>query len=118
LNIDIGNQGRYDETANITIYANETIIATLAIITLRKESYETIVFTWNTTGLVKGKYTITPHATQVQNEIDTSDNCHLAGLVTITITDDVEGNFEVSILDVVRINRNLRRKTRQSRIQF
>jgi len=44
----------------------------------------TLTFTWDTTGVALGDYTITAKATTVPGETDTDDNTHIDGVVTIT----------------------------------
>jgi len=52
-------------------------------------SQTTITFTWNTTGFVKGNYTIWAYAWPVQNETDTTDNRLTDGWVLITKVGDL-----------------------------
>jgi len=74
INITVENQGYYTETFNLTAYANTTIITTLTNITLTSGNSTNITFTWNTTGVPYGYYTITANATSVPGESETADN--------------------------------------------
>jgi len=88
IEIKILNYGMYTETFTVTAYANTTIIATQTI-TLANRNSTTITFAWNTTGFVKGNYTIWAYAWPVQNETDTTDNNCADGSVLITKVGDL-----------------------------
>jgi len=103
INITVANQGDYTETFNVTVYANETIIATLVDITLISRTSTAISSTWNTSGFAKGNYTISAYAWPVPGETDLGDNTFVDGWVIITIPGDVDGDFDVDIYDVVKI---------------
>lgn len=102
LNVTTANQGDFTETFNVTTYANSTVIHTQTVI-LESNTSATIAFTWNTTGFAYGNYTISAEVTPVLGEADTSDNTYTFGVVKVTIPGDVDGDFYVNILDVVKI---------------
>lgn len=102
INVTIANQGGFTETFNVTIYTNTTSIATQTI-ALTSGNYATVTFTWNTTGVAKGNYAISAYAWPILGETDTTDNTCMAGVVTVTIPGDVDGDFDVDIYDVVKI---------------
>ena len=102
INVTAANQGNYTETFNVTSYANTTAIGT-QMINLTSGNSTTIAFTWDTTGYAKGNYTVWAYAKPVSGETDTADDTFTYGTVTITIPGDVDGNFAVTILDVVLI---------------
>jgi len=94
------NRGEYSENFNVTVYANTTSIASQNV-TLSSGDSADITFTWNTSGFVKGNYTIRAIADTVLGEIDTEDNTLINGIVTVTISGDVDGNFKVQLADLV-----------------
>jgi len=100
INITVLNYGAYTETFNVTLYANDTFIE-LQTITLASGNSTTLTFTWNTTGVAKGNYTITAKATQLPDETDTTDNTYIDGWIIVTILGDVNGDFEVDVFDKV-----------------
>ncbi len=102
INATVSNKGFFMENFNFTVYANTTLIATQTI-TLTIGDTMAIIFAWNTSGWMKGKYTISAYAWPVPGEIDTTDNTYTNGIVTVTIPGDVDGDFDVDILDVVKI---------------
>jgi len=101
INITVENQGYYSETFNLTAYANTTIITTLTNITLTSGNSTNITFTWNTTGVPYGYYTITANATSVPGESETADNTFENGWVVVTGVGDVNGDLVVNVLDVI-----------------
>jgi parallel beta-helix repeat protein len=100
--VGVLNQGDYTETVNVTLYANTTPIASQSI-TLQSGNSTTLIFTLNTAGFAKGNYTISAYATPVPGETDTLDNTFTYGTMKVTIPGDVNGDFQVSIVDVVKI---------------
>jgi len=100
INVTILNHGVDDEVSTVNIYANTTIKASL-IVTLTNRNFTTITFTWNTTGVVKGNYTIKAEATPIPGETDTLDNILPDGWVFVTIPGDVNGDKYVNIKDAV-----------------
>ena len=102
ITVTVENQGTRVDTFNVTTYANATTIE-IKEITLPSENSTTITYMWNTTGWVKGNYTISAYATPVFSEIEVSDNTFVDGWVVVTILGDVDGDFDVDIYDVVKI---------------
>jgi len=80
-------------------FANTTSTVTQKV-TLSSGSSTTVTFTWNTTGFVKGNYTIWAYASAVRGEIDTKDNEYRKGLVTVTWLGDLDGGFDVDEYDL------------------
>jgi len=91
VNVTIFNYGAYAETFNITAHANTIIIDTLTNITLSSGDSTTLTFTWNTTGVAKGNYTITAEATQLPGETDTLDNTRTDGWIIVAMIGDITG---------------------------
>lgn len=91
INATVHNLGNFTETFDVTAYANETIFATIANITLASENSTTITFTWNTTGFAKGNYTIRVYAGPVPGETDVNDNTFTDGWAVVAMVGDVTG---------------------------
>jgi len=93
-NIDISgkiiNYGEQTETFSVTIKANSTTIQTQTI-TLTTRNSTIIGFNWNTSGFVKGNYTISAYAWPVPDETDTSDNSFTGGWVIVSMVGDLCG---------------------------
>jgi hypothetical protein len=102
INVTLANQGDYTETFNVIVYANTTAIASQSL-SLSSGSSTSIIFSYNTTGLSKGTYTIWATASIVQNEIDVYDNTYTDGLIAVSVVGDINGDFKVDIEDLVRV---------------
>lgn len=96
------NYGIFNESFNVTVYVNSTAIQTQPVI-LSSGNDISLNFAWNTTSFDRGNYTVWAYASSVQNETDTTNNVNTNGLVLVTIPGDVNGDFEVTILDVTKI---------------
>lgn len=105
VNVTVENHGNFTETFNITGYANTTIIQTQIIMNLVSGEFRTISFTWNTTDVAYGNYTIRAVADIVPFETDTSDNTLSNGVVMVTIPGDVNGDKIVNALDLSEIGK-------------
>lgn len=100
VNVTVANQGNCTEAFHVEVYANMTSIISQSV-TLTSGNLTTITFTCNTSGFVKGNYTIWAYAWPVQGETDTTDNALSDGWVVITIPGDVNGDTYVNIKDAV-----------------
>jgi len=100
INVTVSNQALDYETFNITIQANTTTIRTRTI-TLTSREHISITFTWNTTGVAKGNYTVAAEATILPGETDRADNTLSDGWIFVTIPGDVNGDKYVNIKDAV-----------------
>jgi hypothetical protein len=79
---------------------NPTIIGTETITNLSLGEETTITFAWNTTGMVKGNYTITAHAHPVPGEAHTADNNCTDGIICVTIAGDLDCDGFVFLTDL------------------
>jgi len=83
INASVENQGFYAEDFNVTAYYNSEVIQTQSV-SLDPEEYTVLTFTWDTTGVGKGDYTISAKASIVPGETETTDNTKVAdGVVTV-----------------------------------
>ena len=104
INVTVANQGDFTETFNATIYINTTSIETKQI-TLTNGASTTITYKWNTTGFAKGNYTLWAYAWPVQDEIDTTDNTFIDGLVIIAMPGDINADTYVNAKDAVALGK-------------
>ena len=100
ITVTIENQGIYEETFNVSVYANSTEIATIKNVTLTNGMSTIITFTWNTSGFSKGNYTLSAYAWPVPGETDTEDNTYTDGWVKVTVAGDIDGSGRVDIGDL------------------
>lgn len=103
INVTVTNYGVYDESFNVTVYANTTIIETKEF-TLANGSSTTATFTWGTAGFAEGNYTISAYVEPIFGETITSDNTYIGGSIIVTIPGDVNGDCMVDALDLAVMN--------------
>ena len=104
VNVTVQNQGNFTEAFDVACYANATIIQTQAIIDLAVEESTTTIFTWNTTEMAYGNYTISAVADTIPEETDTGDNSYIDGSVLVTIAGDVNGDGNVDVIDLTIVS--------------
>jgi hypothetical protein len=103
INATVANQGDFEETFNVTAFANSTILGSESVTLLAGES-TTVTFNWNTTSFAYGNYTLNVNAEPVSGEINTGDNSFTDGTVLITIPGDVNIDGQVDIFDAIRLS--------------
>jgi parallel beta-helix repeat protein len=89
INTTVQNQGTFEETLNVTLFANAIPIGTQAV-SLASGNSATLTFTWNTSGFAKGNYTISAIAEPIPGETYTADNTCTGGTVRVGIPGDVD----------------------------
>jgi outer membrane protein assembly factor BamB len=103
INVTVANPGNFNETFKVTVYANATSIAT-HIVTLTSGKSTTITFTWNTTRVPCGKYTISAYAAIVPSETNLANNYFTGGSVDVRLWGDVNGAGTVTLADVGKLD--------------
>jgi len=98
INVTIANQGIFVEIFNVALCYNSSCISN-ATLTLISGSSTTITFTWNTTSIVKGNYSISAYASQVWGETYTDNNILIFGIIHLTIPGDFSGDLKVDPYD-------------------
>jgi len=73
-------------------------------VTLEAGASVPFTFTWNTSGFVKGNYTISAYATPVPSETDTTDNTYTDGLITVVTPGDVNADRMVDVTDAAGVS--------------
>ncbi len=77
INVTVQNRGGYAESFNVTVYANSAVVGVQSV-SLDANSTMVLHFSWDTSGLGKGDYTISALASIVPNEANTADNSFAA----------------------------------------
>ncbi|PIU58909.1 hypothetical protein COS86_07025, partial [Candidatus Bathyarchaeota archaeon CG07_land_8_20_14_0_80_47_9] len=83
ITVEAANLGDFDETTNVTAYANMSKIDTRNSLHLGAHSNTTLSFTWNTSNMNPGNYTIWAFADYVPGETNLDDNLFIDGIVTL-----------------------------------
>jgi hypothetical protein len=94
------NVGSYRETFNLTVYTNTTLFASQNV-TLTSGNSASIIFTWDTTGVAYGNYTIWANVSLLPGETNTANNNSTGVLITVTIPGDINGDGTVDIYDAI-----------------
>jgi len=77
------NEGSFG-TFDVSTYYDLTLIGTQTVTDLPQDEEKTLTFSWNTTDVPGGYYTISANATIVPGETDVADNNFIDGTVTVT----------------------------------
>lgn len=83
INVTVKNEGNITETFDVTVSYDSTIRTKIAT-DLDPDVSETLSFSWNTTDVDEGNYTITAEATHLSGETEIADNTHSEIVVTVT----------------------------------
>lgn len=101
IEVVVANQGTFSETFNVTVYAATAAIETQQVSGLNAMDQTILMLTWNTSELAYGNYTPSAYAWPIPNETNTANNNFTGGVVTVTISGDLNGDFKVSLSDLV-----------------
>lgn len=74
INVTVRNNGSEKETFNITVHYDDDIIATQSVTELASGASELLTFSWDTSNVEAGTYTIKAVATILTGETNTADN--------------------------------------------
>jgi hypothetical protein len=102
VNVTVANLGTWNETFNVTAYANSTTVASQNI-TLANGTSTIVTLVWNTTGFTKSNYTISSAADIVPADANTTNNNMTDGMVLVTFTGDVTADRKVRVDDVLAV---------------
>jgi hypothetical protein len=101
VNVTVADIGDYPETFDVTAYANMTAVNPPSNVSLTSGDSTAVMFTLNTSTFDMGNYSISAVADPVPVEINTTNNNCTDGFITITIPGDINGDFRVSLADLV-----------------
>lgn len=74
INVTVRNRGDQAESFNVLLFYNSSAVGTLRVNTLNTDAERTLTFSWATTGVPKGNYTLIAFAEPVSGETNTGDN--------------------------------------------
>lgn len=101
ISVSVQNEGTVPETFNVSIHANTTNLKTLTITDLSAGDNSILPFTWNTTGMTKGNYTMKSVAHPILGETDIADNTYVNSIVNIMARPDIEVTSALSSKTIV-----------------
>jgi parallel beta-helix repeat protein len=88
MTVSVLNYGMYDETFNVTAWANQAKIS-LETFALTSRSSSRTTFTWNTAGIAYGNYTVASVADMVPGETSQADHAVPGGWIIVTLPGDI-----------------------------
>lgn len=104
VSVTVKNEGSYDETFSVELYANSTIIGTKQVTSLGPLATKTLTFNWNTIGLtLLANYTLQARAEILENETDTADNLLDFGPIFVMMNGDIVFNRRIDLYDAVML---------------
>jgi hypothetical protein len=83
VTVTVKNKGNISETFDLRAYYDGNSIGTIAVTDLLPDEIRDVLFTWDTTGVGDGNYTIRAEADILPYEIDITDNSYTDGKVWI-----------------------------------
>ncbi|MDH5449588.1 MAG: hypothetical protein OEX77_01625 [Candidatus Bathyarchaeota archaeon] len=83
VTVAVKNEGTSPETFNVTAYYNAEPIGNQTVMNLFPGNQTELVFSWNTTGVASGTYTISAEAETLPDEIYVADNTFIDGEVVV-----------------------------------
>jgi len=100
VTVVVENQGSMIEAVNATVYLNGDALGSQSALVASGAtvSYD---FTWDTTGFLKGNYTVSSVVEAIPRESATGDNMLVGSTILVTIPGDVNGDRQVDIFDIV-----------------
>jgi hypothetical protein len=95
VNVSVTNEGFYNDTFDVTLYANLTVIGKQTT-TLLVGRNTTLTYNWNTAGFALGDYALSARINSESPFIDKS--------IRVTKPGDVNGDGSVDIFDAILLS--------------
>lgn len=104
--VEVMNEGVFSETSSVTAYYNSAVLGNQTV-TLAPNSDTILAFSWSTTEVSYGYYTLSANASQVPGEIDLTNNSFTndSHPVLVTVPGDVNGDGSVDVFDLSRMGK-------------
>jgi parallel beta-helix repeat protein len=103
FNVTVANFGNVTETFSVTLSYNSTSIATFVVDSLAPNSTQTLLFSWNTTNVPCGNYTIQAETVLSPGETNLANNVLVDGTLRINLMGDVNGEGKVDMNNIMTI---------------
>jgi parallel beta-helix repeat protein len=101
MTVIVADNGEYAESFSVTAFANTTGVSTQQVNSLNAACQMVLTLAWSTEGLAKGNYTVSVCAWPVLGQTDLSGYNFTLGMVRVTVPGDVNGDFKVTLSDLV-----------------
>jgi len=103
ISITLQNQGSYEETFNVTIRVNSTIIDSINV-TLSSSNSTTIFKPWDSSGSGYGNYCASVFIELVSGETNIGNNNKTSDSFHIGVPGDIKGDAVVDIFDAILLS--------------
>jgi hypothetical protein len=115
----ISNLGETSENLTVRAAYDGNLIGTRTVNSLSAHANASVVFTWNTSGAIRyHTYNITVQVDPIPDEAVSGNNVLSAGLVSVRIMGDVNGDRVVNIVDISAIAIRYGSKTGDSKYEL
>jgi len=101
MTVIVADNGEYAESFSVTAFANTTGVSTQQVNSLNASCQTVLTLAWSTEGLTKGNYTVSVCAWPVLGQTNLSGYNFTLGMVRVTVPGDVNGDFKVTLSDLV-----------------
>jgi len=106
ITVLVENYGELTESFDVSVYYNDTLIATYPVSDLPPGAKLNLTFSWDTSSLNPcSSYTIKAEASYIQYEYNLSNNVLVGGSVKINILGDINGDGQTDGEDIAIIAR-------------
>lgn len=99
VSVVVRNEGTETGTFNVSTYFGSKLIDVAPVELLVPYSQVTLSFTWNTSNVLEGNYTISATASLLPAEVEVADNLYVDGVVTVKSPALIE--HDIAIINVV-----------------
>ena len=106
ITASVENNGEFNESFSVSVYCNDTLIATHSVSELPAGAQLNVTLTWNTSALHPcDSYIVRAEASYIQYEYNLTNNILTDGTVKIRVLGDMDGDGVVDGKDITIISR-------------
>jgi len=99
IEVTVKNNGTEHETFDVTAYYDDEVIGTKSGVSLNSFLNKTIMFSWDTSSVSPGNYTLKGEASQVPDETDINNNVKINGQIIIKKPPPTRFKLTVNVTD-------------------
>jgi hypothetical protein len=100
ITVTVKNLGNVSETFAVNATYDGSLIGTATVVGLLPTNETSLIFTWNTSGVAFGNYTLAGNAAIVAFEFNPANNVYVDGVIQIRLLGDINGDGKVDIKDL------------------
>ncbi len=100
ITVTVANLGNVSETFDVNATYDGNLIGTQTVVDLLPTNEISLIFTWDTSSVAYGNYTLAGKATIVPFEFNPANNVYVDGKIQIRLMGDLNGDGKVDIKDL------------------